>query len=418
MKPLNYIFINLFFLAFTISAQAKIISQSQEMDIEKLALLEEAIGIIKNDYIEEVDDGKLIASALNGILTSLDPHSSYIPKEVYEDMELYTKGEFGGIGVEFSIHNNFITVVAPLDGGPALEAGIKAGDVITNIDKEAVLGLNKIDAIKKIRGKSGTKVKLTIMREGSAGPIEFELIRKIVKIDSASYKKLDDNIALLRISAFAENTPDLVLSILKKIHESSEIKGLIIDIRNNPGGLLDSTVKIANFLLPFGKIVEVKGRNSENSSVFDVYDSAFKYTNIPIVVITNNGTASAAEILAGAIKDNKRGVIIGSKTFGKGSVQTIMPLADGSAISLTTGLYYTSSGISIQNEGILPDIKVDEESEKATQNEIDDTQNNDKSLAYKSASNKLNQNNDNQLIRAIEIIKGILVYSDEEKPKN
>jgi carboxyl-terminal processing protease len=314
---------------------------------------------IRKDYVEEVADKKILESAINGMLTSLDPHSSFLNKEDFKEMQEQTKGEFGGLGIEVTLKNGLVYVVAPIDDTPAFKAGIKAGDYISHIDGKAVYGLSISDAVKMMRGKPQTKVTLKIVREGEKKPLKKVLTRDIIKVKSVKSKEYKD-VVYIRISSFTDNTGqnmvDEIAKLTKKIGKE-KVKGIVLDLRNNPGGLLNEAINVSDAFLNQGEIVSTKGRHLEESQKYSAtYGDVTN--NLPIVVVINGGSASASEIVSGALQDQKRAIIIGEKSFGKGSVQTVIPISSDSAIRLTTSRYYTPSGNSIQAKGITPDIEV------------------------------------------------------------
>jgi len=327
-----------------------------------LKVFGEAISYIQNNYVEDVNYKELIYGAVKGMLKGLDPHSSFMTPEMYKEMQVDTKGHFEGIGIEITIKDDQLIIVSPIEGTPAFKAGLKASDFILKIDDVSTKDMSLSEAANRIRGPKGTNVKLTIWREGFDKPKEFTITRGVVKVASVSSKFFEDgNIGYIRIRQFQSNTSNDVITELKKIkgNDHSEIKGLIIDIRFNAGGLLNEAVDVTDIFLPKDRtIVSTKGKVPEQSMVFKSRRDAL-IPNYPIVVLVNAGSASASEILAGALKDWHRAVILGTKTFGKGSVQTVYPLEDGSAIRLTTAKYYTPNGISIHGEGITPDILVE-----------------------------------------------------------
>ncbi len=315
---------------------------------------------VRAQYVEPVEDKKLIENAINGMLTSLDPHSSYMNEEEFSDMQVQTKGEFGGLGIEVTMDNGFVKVVSPIDDTPAARAGILPGDYVTFIDDTPVLGLTLNDAVDKMRGKVGTPVKLTVRRENVQGPLEIPLVRDIIQIKSARYKVFDD-IGYIRITTFNQNTDsglrDAIAAIKKQL--GTKLAGYVIDMRNNPGGLLDQAIAVSDDFLDKGEIVSTRGRNErdtrrDNATPGDLAEG------LPIVILINGGTASAAEIVSGALQDHKRAILLGTKSFGKGSVQTVIPLPGNGAMRLTTARYYTPSGRSIQAKGIEPDIIVEQ----------------------------------------------------------
>jgi carboxyl-terminal processing protease len=330
-------------------------------DYESIELFTDVLTIVKKSYVEDVDTKKLIYGAINGMLTSLDPHSSFMPPEMYKEMRIETKGSFGGLGIEISIKDGILTVISPIEDTPAYKAGIKAGDQILKIDDRFTKDLSIMEAVKRMRGKKGTKVVLTIMRDGFERPKEFPLIRDIIQVKSVKYKTLDEGFGYIRIAQFQERTDGDLAAALASLKKSSKgkLSGLVLDLRNDPGGLLEQAVRVADHFLPDGKlIVYTEGREKDSKMRFNAQKGE-KEPDYPIVVLINSGSASASEIVAGAMQDHKRAVIMGTQSFGKGSVQTIIPLSDDSGLRLTTARYYTPSGRSIQAKGITPDIIVE-----------------------------------------------------------
>lgn len=333
--------------------------ERQAETLKLMDLFSDVYQKVRDDYVTEETDKKLIEAAINGMLTNLDPHSSFLNEEDFKDMQEQTKGEFGGLGIEVTMKNGLVYVVAPIDDTPAFKAGIKAGDYISHIDGEAVYGLSISDAVKKMRGKPGESINLKVIREGEKRPLDIAIVRDIIKIKSVKAKTYED-VAYIRITSFTENTCKQVEENLKKIIAEvgkDKMKGVVLDLRNNPGGLLTEAISVSDDFLNSGEIVSTRGRHPEDSQKFsaEVGDAT---GNLPVVVLINGGSASASEIVAGALQDQKRAVIIGEKSFGKGSVQTVIPVASNTAIRLTTSRYYTPSGKSIQAEGITPDIEV------------------------------------------------------------
>ncbi len=312
---------------------------------------------VRADYVEKVGDEELIEAAINGMLTSLDPHSSYMSPKSFKDMQVQTKGEFGGLGIEVTMENGFVKVVSPIDDTPAFRAGLQSGDLITHLDEEPVQGLTLAQAVEKMRGKVGEDIKLTIRREGRE-PFDVTLTRDNIKIRSTRWRTEGD-VGYVRITSFSEQSYDGLEAGVKKIKEKlgAKLKGIILDLRNNPGGLLDQAIKISDAFLDRGEIVSTRSRRADDATRHNATpgDLADK---LPMVVLVNGGSASASEIVAGALQDHRRAIVLGTRTFGKGSVQTIMPLSGHGAIRLTTARYYTPSGRSIQAKGIEPDILV------------------------------------------------------------
>ncbi len=318
----------------------------------------EVLDIIEKNYVEDVDANNLIKEAVNGMVKSLDPHSVYMTADMYKELEVDTRGSFGGIGIEITLQKDVLTVVSPIEDTPAFSAGIKAGDQIVMIDGQSTKDITIMEAVKKLRGKDGTKVTLTIMREGLTTPKDFVLTRAIIKVKSVKSKLFDKNIGYIRLAAFQERTTD---DLKKTLHDltgkTPALQGIVLDMRNNPGGLLNQAVEVSDLFMKAGVIVSTRGRTKNMESRAVARNDGDEPT-CPLVVLVNEGTASAAEIVAGALQDSKLALIVGTRTFGKGSVQTVIPLGDGTALKLTTAKYYTPSGRSIQAEGIVPDIVI------------------------------------------------------------
>ncbi len=330
-------------------------------DYKKFRIFTDVVGIVKENYTEEVDTEELIYGAVKGMLRGLDPHSSFLTRDEYSEMQVDTKGAFGGIGIEIGIKEGVLTVISPIEDTPAFRAGVKAGDMIIKINDKLTKDMTLADAVKLMRGPKGTDVTIWIMREGFDELKPFELTRAIIKIKSVRSRVLEEGFGYVRIAQFQENTTTELEKALEELgSRSGELKGLILDLRNNPGGLLQQAVRVSDLFLKSGVIVSTKGRAPGQDMSFEA-KRAGTHNGFPIIVIVNGGSASASEIVAGALQDHDKAVILGTRTFGKGSVQTIIPLADGSAVRLTTSKYYTPSGTSIQAKGIEPDIIVGEE---------------------------------------------------------
>jgi carboxyl-terminal processing protease len=318
----------------------------------------EVLNLIEENYVEPQDIQKLIYGAIKGMVQSLDPHSSFMTKEEHEDLLISTEGSFSGIGIEITIKDNILTVVSPIEDTPAYKAGIKAGDKILKIGDKPTNDMTTTDAVKYIRGPKGTEVELTIGREGVQRPIVFKIVRDVIPLQSVKSVQLDYDIDYVRISNFQGKTADDLVIALDKFEGKHKIKGLILDLRNNPGGLLEQAIRVSDEFLDSGLIVSTKGKNAEQNIEESAHKN-IKERNYPMIVLVNGGSASASEIVAGALQDNKRALIVGTRTFGKGSVQTVLSLSDGSGLRLTTARYYTPSGRSIQLSGISPDIEID-----------------------------------------------------------
>jgi carboxyl-terminal processing protease len=332
---------------------------------QPLNLFVEVFERVRVDYVEQTDDGKLVESAINGMLADLDPHSNYIDAESFRDMQLRTSGEFGGLGVELTMEDGLLKVVAPVEDTPAAKAGVMANDIITKIDGEQVQGLTLNRAAEKMRGPANTKVKLTIVRNGQEGPIDIVIVRDMISVKSVRSRSEGDDVGYIRISQFDEQTTDglkKAISDLTNRLGSDKIKGFVIDLRNDRGGLFDQAISVSDTFLGKGEIVSVRGRNAEATQRFNaggLRGGGDMAKGKPLIVLINGGSASASEIVAGALQDNKRATLIGTRSFGKGSLQTVIPLGAGNgALRLTTARYFTPSGRSIQAEGITPDIEV------------------------------------------------------------
>lgn len=333
---------------------------SEELPLDELRTFADVFGRIKEDYVEQVDDKSLIQSAIRGMLAGLDPHSSYLDGEEYRDLQVGTSGEFGGLGIEVGLEDGFVKVIAPIDDTPAQRAGLQAGDMIIRIDEKPVKGMSLNDAVKLMRGKPGTEIHLTIMRGTDEKPFEVTIERAVIQVASVKSRTLEPGYGYVRLTHFQSHTTDDMLKALDALKKANggSLKGLVLDLRNNPGGVLNSAVGVSDAFLTDGLIVYTQGRVKNSDMQFkagpdDVLDGA------PIVVLVNGGSASASEIVAGALQDQKRAIVMGTQTFGKGSVQTIVPIDDATALKLTTARYYTPSGRSIQAQGITPDIKLE-----------------------------------------------------------
>ena len=383
-----------------------------------LKTFSEVLDMVDKNYVEPVETDKLLQGAINGMIKSLDPHSSFMTAEMYKELEVETRGSFGGIGIEITLLKDVLTVVSPIEDTPAYNAGVKAGDQIIRINGKSTKDITVLDAVKQLRGPKDTKVNITILREGMAKPKDIELIRSIISIKSVKSKVFDDHIGYIRISAFQERTGDDLKKILLEIESKAHpLKGIVLDMRNNPGGLLHQSVEVSDAFLKSGSIVSTRGRAKSMESQTAAKDNGDEPT-CPMVVLVNEGTASAAEIVSGALQDNGRAVIIGTQTFGKGSVQTIIPLEDGAALKLTTARYYTPKGRSIQAEGITPDIVVKRTRPADEKEDADNAQVREKDLKGHIKSPKENDarmlearkdedhiDQDNQLKNAIDILK-------------
>jgi carboxyl-terminal processing protease len=328
------------------------------LPLNELRVFAEAFDRVSSAYVEEIDDRTLLENAIKGMLSQLDPHSAYLDRSSFSDLQETTTGNYGGLGLEVGMEDGFIKVIAPMDGTPAARAGIEPGDLIIELNDVPVKGLNLTEAIKDMRGEAGTEVRLTIVREGNSVPKVLVLTREIIQVASVRQRLLEDGYGYLRIAQFQSKTGSEVEEAVERLSEEGRLSGLIIDLRNNPGGVLQSAVEVSDVFVSEGLLVYTTGRLSNADLKFNA-TTPDATGGVPIVVLVNEGTASASEIVAGALQDHNRAVIMGTNTFGKGSVQTILPLNNEKAIKLTTALYFTPNGRSIQAEGIIPDIRVD-----------------------------------------------------------
>jgi len=363
---MTYALRNLFIcLLLLLVGASTVIGEAESPEIEALPLNElrtftEIFAKIKSDYVEQVDDKELLKNAVRGMLEGLDPHSTYLDGDSYKDLREGTSGEFGGLGIEVGMENGFVKVIAPIDDTPAQKAGIKAGDLIIKLDDRSVKGLSLIDAVNIMRGKPGDPITLTIIRENEEKPLVITIIRDIIKIKSVRFDTLEPGFGYLRISSFQSHTVEGLRKAIDQLKKdnSEKLKGIILDLRNNPGGILNAAVGVSDMFLNKGMIVYTEGRIKDSKLKFNAKPNA-KLPDIPLIVLVNAGSASASEIVAGALQDHGRGIIMGEKTFGKGSVQTILPMNNNAALKLTTARYYTPNGRSIQASGITPDIIID-----------------------------------------------------------
>lgn len=395
--------------------------------VDQKEFLEDVISRVKKDYVEEKTDRQLAEASASGLLSSLDPHSSYLNEDSLKEMQVQTKGEFGGVGIEITLEFSVVKVVSAIDDTPAFKVGIQSGDYITKVDDKSIIGLTIEEVVKKLRGKPGTKVKVTILRKGEKAPLEKIITRQVIKVKAVKSAKFKD-VAYIKINTFSEQAYSGLAAELKKIKSQigeKNLKGLVLDLRNNPGGLLDQAIKVSDtFLNKDQVIVSIKGRNSESKEYKDEADETL-IAHLPIVVLINDGSASASEIVAGALQDHHRAVVMGIKSFGKGSVQTVIPLEKNhGALRLTTSLYYTPSGKSIQASGIQPDIevtnakiekqlKVDRDAEADLKGHIEVQI---QEAIIDSKKEKVGDDNidlysqDYQLARAIDLVRGVDVY--------
>ncbi|MBM4307529.1 MAG: S41 family peptidase [Deltaproteobacteria bacterium] len=391
---------------------------------EDLRVFADVLGILQKEYVEETKSKDLIYGAIKGMLETLDPHSAFLPPNMYKEMQEETKGRFEGLGLEITLKEGILTVVSPIEDTPAYKAGIQAGDQILKIDGEATKTLTLMESVKRMRGPKGSKVTLTIMREGFPKPKEYTLVRDVIPVRSVRYELLEKQYGYVRLIQFQEKTDSEFQKAVKALEEETKggLKGLILDLRNNPGGLLDQAVKVSDRFIESGVIVSIEGRREEHKMKFNAHPQEDNLARYPLVVLVNGGSASGSEIVAGAIQDHGRGIILGTQTFGKGSVQTIFSLKDGAGLRVTTARYYTPNGRSIQAKGIVPDIVVkpavleDEKgappkqppSEKDLERHLIDAKEKEKPKVEV----KEKKPADNQLERALELLKSWEIFKN------
>ena len=364
----------LILFAFIICLTSKQSFASNEL-YEKIDLFGEVLEKIEKDYVDEVNQSDMMDSAINGVLQSLDPYSAYMSPELFKEMQTDTRGEFGGLGIEIGMESGLVKVISPIDNTPAAKAGIKAGDYIVKIGNDQVQGKSLMEAVKLMRGPVGTSIKLTIRRKNVKKALEFEITRKIIEVKSvdSEIKGKNKNLGYIRLRSFNENSDKQFLEIVKKFKKDPKIEGYIIDLRNNPGGLLVQAINITDFFLEDGEIVSTKGRKVSETRKFFA-KKGDEINGKPLIVLINNGSASASEIFAGALKDHKRAIILGENSYGKGSVQSVIPLNNGGGMRLTISKYYLPSGASISEVGVTPDIEIEEEDNDFRINSKNDNQ--------------------------------------------
>lgn len=414
---------------------------------QQLNLFGDVFERVRAKYVDEVSDEKLIQHAINGMLMNLDPHSSYLDEKEFGDMQVQTRGEFGGLGIEVTMDQGLVKVVSPIFDTPAYRAGVQAGDYITNLNDEAIVGLTLNEAVDKMRGKVGTPIKLTIRREGTAEPIILTLVRDIIKIESVKYEMIGKDIGYVRITTFNQNSDAGVKKAITEFlaKKDNQLSGIILDMRNNPGGLLDQAISVSDLFLDKGEIVSTRGRHAQDTERDNATPGDIT-NGLPIVVLINGGSASASEIVSGALQDHHRAIVVGTQSFGKGSVQTVVPLPGHGAMRLTTARYYTPSGRSIQAKGIEPDIVIEQakietiKSERISEADLrgaldnkkadkaavppvaetgaPDAAKKDKDAAAKTDARKLvDLEEDYQLARAVDLMRGVAIYgANHSKP--
>ena len=428
----KYLVIVLFFLSFLAVSPANS-KESKKETYEQLDLFGQVFDLVKSKYVEEVKSKDLIEAAINGMLSSLDPHSGFLVPKSYDDMQVDTKGSFGGLGIEVTQQDGFVKVVSPMDDTPAYKAGVLAGDFITFVDDKPMLGLSLSEAVEIMRGPVGSSIKLTIVREGLEDPIEVQVIRDVIKLTAARVR-IENNVVIMRVTTFNEQTmPNLedgIKAVMEQIGEK-EPKGFVLDLRNNPGGLLSEAISVTDLFLDQGEIVSTRDREGKGERYKAIKGDIAE--GKPLVILINAGSASASEIVAGALQDHRRAIVLGTKSFGKGSVQSVLPMGQSGGIRLTTARYYTPSGRSIQALGVTPDIflkfkrvEESEEDKRKTFSEADlegalsndsltDTEKEmlrKEEISFQETNER--RNKDNQLAHAIDLIEGLSVLSVKE----
>jgi len=400
------------------------------LPLQDLRVFSEVFEKIKNDYVKARTDQELIEYAIGGMLSSLDPHSAYLNKEDFSELQVGTSGQFGGLGIEITMEDGFVKVVTPIDDTPAQRAGLQAGDLIIRLDDKAVKGMSLSDSVKVMRGEPGTDIELTVVREGEDKPLKITVTRAIIRVKSVKFRTLDEGYGYLRVTQFQSRTGSNLADAISKLKDENDgLKGVVLDLRNNPGGVLNAAVEVSDAFIDKGMIVYTEGRTSDSDNKFHATPGDL-LKGAPVVVLINGGSASASEIVAGALQDHKRAVIMGTESFGKGSVQTILPMNNGTGVKLTTALYYTPSGRSIQADGINPDIvveslkvnapktpavkrikeadlsgRLDNGNGKDTSKSKDDKDDKDKDDKDKEKENLVNK--DFQLYEALNLLKGM-----------
>jgi carboxyl-terminal processing protease len=424
-------------LDMVVQADRETTDSASPLPLEELRAFTEIYSRIKTDYVEPVEDKRLLTDAIQGMLTGLDPHSSYLDAESFRDMRVETEGQFGGLGIEVTMENGFVKVVSPIEDTPAAKAGIKPGDLVIRLDDKAVKGMTLTEAVRLMRGKPGTDIVLTVVREGESKPLKITITRAVIKVQSVKQQLLEPGFGYVRVTQFQATTEKILTEAVRKLEKDSggALRGLILDLRNNPGGVLNAAVAVSDAFLDKGMIVYTEGRVNDSKLKFNA-STGDLMRGAPIVVLINGGSASASEIVAGALQDHKRAVIMGTKSFGKGSVQTIVPVSNGAALKITTARYFTPNGRSIQASGIEPDIVTEEA--RVTKSEVgdrlreadllrhlengdsskskddgkkkDDKADKDKNKDAPAAGRALAPNEDYQVQEALNLLKGISIF--------
>lgn len=426
-RPLNSVilFCCLLYLSLSAAAEIKTDNKKEEglLPLEDLRTFTRIYDHIRTGYVEEITDAKLLEFAIKGMLAELDPHSAYLDKRAFEDLQVNTTGEFGGVGIEIGVENGFIKVISPIDGTPAQKAGIETGDIIIRLDDQSMKGMSLNDAVQLMRGPKGSKLTLTIMRSGTEAPFDVVIVRDTIRVQSVRTRLIEDDFMYIRIAQFqVDSGRDMAKKIQDQLEKRPELRGIILDLRNNPGGVLQSSVEVADVFLDTGLVVYTEGR-LENSDMNYNASPGDATGGLPLVVLINEGSASASEIVAGALQDHNRAVIMGTRSFGKGSVQTVIPISEDRAIKLTTALYFTPSGRSIQAQGIDPDVLVERAEVKAIKAGLIPTEADlsrhlrNRNTTLESDSRAREQTRidetlmkDNQLQEALTLLKGLHIF--------
>jgi carboxyl-terminal processing protease len=411
-------------LALAVSAPLSAVEEQGKLPLEELRTFAEVYNQIRLGYVEEIDDSTLLEYAIQGMLSGLDPHSAYLTEDAFQSLQDNTSGEFTGLGLEVGMEDGYVKIISPIDGSPAAEAGLQSGDIILKLGNVPVKGMTLNEAIEIMRGPKGSKIELSIGRPGESQPFEVTLVRNTIKVASVRQSWLEPGYGYIRIAQFQNSTGEDVRKALEKLMAEQKLKGLVLDLRNNPGGILRASVDVAGLFLDGGNVVYTKGRLENSDTSFDA-DPLDATNGVPLVVLINQGSASASEIVAGALQDRGRAVLMGTRSFGKGSVQTVLPLSDSRAIKLTTALYFTPNGRSIQAEGIVPDIVVERASvtayndpQQITEADLSGHLNNANGA---SADKKTQQAasellvDDNQLSEALALLKGLNILGLKDK---
>jgi carboxyl-terminal processing protease len=394
------------------------------LPLDELRTFADVFNQIRVGYVEEIDDSELLEYAIRGMLNGLDPHSVYLTRDAFEDLQTSTNGEFSGLGLEVGMDNGFLKVISPIDGSPAAEAGMQSGDVILKLDGIAIKGMSLNEAVDKMRGPKGSEIVISIGRPGESQPFDLTLTRDVIKVASVRERWLEPGFAYLRISQFQKNTGDDVRAAIERLIDEEAMKGLVVDLRNNPGGVLGASVDVAGLFLEGGTVVYTEGRLANAGRTYNAATSEDMTGGVPIVILINGGSASASEIVAGALQDHGRAVVMGTPSFGKGSVQTVLPISEERAVKLTTALYFTPNGRSIQAEGIQPDMRVErarvetfDESGRLSERDLARHLDSDRAQAAVNAEASRGLiSSDLQLYEALTVLKGIHILAPKTAP--